>query len=96
VASPTTRLYVRVAPGAPRSTIVGRHGAGWKVRVAAAPERGRANDAVAELLASTLAVTRAQVRLLAGGASRDKTFIVHGLATADVEARLESVVRSPA
>ena len=91
MASPTTRLQVRVAPGAPRSSVVGRHGPGWKVRVAAAPERGRANDAVIELLAATLAVPRAQVTLLSGGTSRDKTFVVHGVEEQEVEARLESV-----
>ena len=60
--------------------------------MAAAPERGRANDAVVELLASTLAVPRDQVTLLSGGASRDKTFVVRGLKAEEVEARLESVV----
>ena len=39
--------------------MVGRHGDGWKVRVAEAPERGRANDAVLALLARTLGVPRA-------------------------------------
>lgn len=96
MASPTTRLRVRVVPGARRSSVVGRHGAGWKVRVAAAPERGRANDAVVGLLASTLAVPRAQVTLLSGGGSRDKTFVVRGLEAEEVDARLESVVGSTA
>ena len=66
---------------------------GWKVRVAAAPERGRANDAVTDLLASTLAVPRAQVTLLSGARSRDKTFVVRGLEAEEVDERLDSVVR---
>ena len=70
--------------------MVGRHGAGWKVRVAAAPERGRANEAVIALLASTLAVPRAQVTLQSGGTSRDKSFVVHGIDVEEVEARLAS------
>ena len=86
----TTRIHVRVAPGAARSAIVGRHGAGWKVRVAAPPERGRANDAVAELLASALDVPRAAVSLRSGAASRDKTFAVQGIDAEEAEARLDS------
>jgi uncharacterized protein YggU (UPF0235/DUF167 family) len=54
----TTRLRVRVSPGAGRTALVGRHGDAWKVRVTEAPERGRANEAVLRLLAETLALPR--------------------------------------
>lgn len=86
----TVRLHVRVAPGARRSAVVGRHGAGWKVRVAAVPERGRANDALVELLAGTLGLTRPDVRLLAGGADRDKVVEIAGLTLQEAERRLGS------
>src|SRR5215210_632962 len=62
----TLRLLVTLTPGASSNTIVGRHGDGWKVRVAAAPERGRANHAVAALLAEALGVPVADVRVVAG------------------------------
>ena len=42
------RISVRVSPGARRTEVVGRHGGGWRVRVAAPPERGRANEALIE------------------------------------------------
>ena len=88
VAPTTTRLRLRVAPGASRPGIVGRHGDGWKVRVAAAPERGRANDAVLELLADTLAVPRASVTLVSGAGSRDKIVELSGLTPDEIERRL--------
>jgi uncharacterized protein len=72
-AAVTTRLQLRVSPGARRPEIVGRYGDGWKVRVAEPPERGRANDGVVRLLASTLGV---DVRLVSGHASRDKVVAV--------------------
>jgi uncharacterized protein YggU (UPF0235/DUF167 family) len=61
------------------------------VRVVAAPERGRANEAVVDLLAAALDVPRTQVTLVSGGTSRDKTFAVDGIDAAEAEARLEAV-----
>jgi uncharacterized protein (TIGR00251 family) len=88
---PTTRLRLRVVPGAGRSEIVGRYGEAWKVRVAAAPERGKANDAVVALLTDTLEVPGGSVELLAGQGSRDKVVGVRGLSRSAADARLEAV-----
>ena len=70
--------------------MVGRHGDAWKVRVAAAPERGRANDAVLELLADTLDVPRASVALVSGAGSRNKIVELTGVAPDEIEKRLAS------
>jgi uncharacterized protein YggU (UPF0235/DUF167 family) len=88
VRAPTTRLRLRVAPGAAKAAVVGRHGEGWKVRVAAAPERGKANEAVLELLADALALPRANVTLVSGGGSRDKIVELAGIAPDEIERRL--------
>ena len=87
MAGPSTRLRLRVSPGASRSEIVGRHGEAWKVRVAAPPESGKANDALVELLASTLDISRGEIEIVAGRGSRDKTVVIRGLGAQDVEAR---------
>ena len=58
------------------------------MRVAAPPERGRANDAVLTLLAETLAVPRASVMLVSGGSSRDKIVELSGIAPDEIERRL--------
>ena len=84
----SARLTLRVSPGAARSAVIGRHGAGWKVRVAAAPEDGKANEAVVRLLADTLSVPRRDVRIVSGRASRDKTVAVAGLGPEEIERRL--------
>ena len=85
----STRLRLRVSPGATRTEIAGRHGEAWKVRVTAAPERGRANDAVVGLLAERLGVPRASVSVVSGHASRDKVVELRGLGTDEAERRLE-------
>jgi uncharacterized protein len=85
---PSTRLRLRVAPGAKRAAVVGRYGDGWKVRVAAAPEQGQANDAVMALLADVLGVARPALRLVAGARSRDKIVELSGVGAAEAERRL--------
>jgi uncharacterized protein (TIGR00251 family) len=82
------RITVRVSPGARRTELAGRHGAGWKVRVAAPPERGRANEALVAHLAGLLGLPKAAVRVVAGATSRDKLVEIDGLSPAEVDARL--------
>jgi uncharacterized protein YggU (UPF0235/DUF167 family) len=68
--------------------VVGRHGTAWKVRVAAAPEGGRANDALVALLAEQLAVRRLDVRIVSGRTSRDKVVELRGIGLKEAERRL--------
>jgi uncharacterized protein (TIGR00251 family) len=82
------RLTVVVSPNASRSEIVGRHGDGWKARVAAPPERGRANAALVELLSEALGVPREHVSVVAGHTARRKVVAVAGLEQ-EMERRLE-------
>jgi len=86
----STRVRLRVSPGAARAGIVGRHGDAWKVRVAAPPEGGRANEAVVRLLADTLSVPREAVTLIAGHGARDKIIELAGLGPSQIERRLSS------
>ena len=86
----TIRLNLRVSPGAGRSAVVGRHGDAWKLRVAAPPERGRANASVVNLLATSLEIRRPDVRIVGGGISRDKVVEIVGLTLEEAERRLAS------
>ena len=71
--------------------MVGRHGAAWKVRVAAPPEGGRANEAVVRLLADALGLPRRDVAIVAGHGARDKVVTLIGIDAEELEARLGSV-----
>ena len=93
MSEPSVRLRLRVSPGAKRSEVVGRHGEGWKVRVAAPAEQGRANEAVLGLLASTLAVPRDRLTLEQGAASRDKVVRLDGMSLEEAERALHSAGR---
>ena len=82
-------MRLRVAPGARRSEIVGRYGDAWRIRVAAPPDRGRANDEVLQVLAEALDVRPRQLRLVAGASSRDKIVELDGIDADEAERRLE-------
>ena len=85
-----TKLSLRVSPGARRGGVVGRQGTVWKIRVAAPPEAGRANDALVRLLAETLDVPRRDVEIVSGHAVRDKIVALAGIAPDEIERRLAS------
>lgn len=85
-------LRLHVQPGAGRSAIVGRHGDALKVRVAAPPTGGRANDAVLALVADAVGAKPADVELVGGAASRSKRVRVKGVEADDLRKNLERAV----
>src|SRR3954463_9975423 len=89
-------LRLHVQPGAGRTAVVGRHGDALKVRVAAAPEGGRANDACLALLGETRGVKADQLELTAGASSRSKRVRITGVPPADVARRLEDAIADAA
>jgi uncharacterized protein len=84
------RIRIRVSAGARRPGVVGRYGEGWKVRVAAPAEDGRANAELRRHLADALGVRLTQVRIVAGPGARDKVIAIEGLTAAEVERRLDA------
>lgn len=82
------RLALRVRPGGRRDRITGVYGERLKVEVAAAPEKGKANEALRRLLASLLGVRREAVEIVAGAASQDKIVRVSGLGPEELRRRL--------
>jgi uncharacterized protein (TIGR00251 family) len=81
-------LDLKVSPKASRNAITGFLGEALKVAVTAAPERGKANEAVEELLAEALDLPRGAVRVVAGQTSRNKRLEVAGLDAAEMRRRL--------
>ena len=78
------RFAVHVQPRASRSEIVGMHGDAMKVRLAAPPVDGAANEALVELIAESLGVARRAVRIASGASSRAKTVEVEGVSAAAI------------
>ncbi len=81
-------LHVKVVPGSSRNRVVGMLGDALKVAVAAAPEKGKANEAVREVLAQFFAVKIGQVELISGQTQPRKTFLLKGVNDAAVQQKL--------
>jgi uncharacterized protein (TIGR00251 family) len=77
-------LHLKVVPGSSRDVIAGVLGERLKVRVVAAPEKGRANAAIVALLARELGIAPSAITLAKGETSPEKTVRVRGLTAQDV------------
>lgn len=84
-------LAVKVVPGASRDRLIGVLGDSLKVTTSAAPEKGKANAAVAAILAKALGLHSRDVELLSGGGSARKEFVVRGVTAASIRATLEEL-----
>lgn len=91
------KLSVRVTPGAARAAV----GGAWTgpdgaprlvVRVAAPPDKGRANRAVIEALAAAFGVPKSALAIAAGEKDRLKTISIDGEDSA-ITARLQSLMK---
>lgn len=80
-------LKLHIVPGARQTMVAGLHGDRLKIKVAAAPEKGRANQELLEFLAHTLKVPLKDVRLTSGTTSRAKAVAVLDTSP-DLESRL--------
>jgi uncharacterized protein (TIGR00251 family) len=83
-------IAVRAQPRAKRNAVLGEQAGALKVAVTAPPEGGRANEALVEVLREWLGVRRSQVELVGGETSRNKTFLVRRLTTAELQARVQA------
>ena len=80
-----TLLDIHVQPRASRNEISGVRGACLKVRLTAPPVEGEANRACIRLLAKLLGISRSDVEIVQGHASRQKRLLIRGLSPRDVE-----------
>jgi len=83
-------LTLHIQPGARKTEFAGLHGDALKIRLAAPPVDGKANEALVKFVAETLGLARSAVSLKSGQTSRRKVLEVQG-ATAEAVARFSDV-----
>jgi uncharacterized protein (TIGR00251 family) len=84
-------LPVLAQPGAKRNAILGERSGALRVAVTAAPDRGKANEAIQTVLAERLGLKPSQVSLISGATSRQKRFLVEGIESQELQARLTAL-----
>lgn len=82
------RFRVRVQPRASKSALAGIFDDALKVRLAAPPVDGAANDALVTLLARVLGIARSRITIVSGHSGRSKTVEVAGITAEQAHARL--------
>jgi uncharacterized protein len=87
-------LLVRAQPGARRNELRGIQDGMLKVCVTQSPEKGKATKAVLELLSKKLKLKKSQVELIAGETSRQKRFLVRGIAAEELAQRVDLAIRA--
>ena len=82
-------LPVRARPGARRNELRGEQDGHLKVCVTQSPEKGKANQALIDLLSRKLSLRRSQLRLMSGETKPKKQFLVSDLTVEELAERIE-------
>jgi len=85
-------LPVQAQPRARKNGITGVHAGRLKVAVTQAPEKGKANDALRQVLADELGIRPSQVTLISGETSAQKRFHITGLRIDTLAAKISNLV----
>lgn len=85
-------LPVRAQAGARANAIRGQQNGALKVAVTQVAEKGKANQAILNLLCKTLGLKRSQVTLITGETSAQKRFLVCGLPLQELARRVQELV----
>lgn len=81
-------IAVRAHAGARKNSVCGVHDGVLRVHVAVAPEKGKANRAIAETIAKFLGIRRSQIEIASGLTSPQKKFFLMGITVAEIQQRV--------
>ncbi len=84
------KISVKVVPSSSKNLVVGWLGETLKIKVKAPPEKGKANTAVIELLASKLCIDKDLIQVVSGHSSPFKVLSIQGLDDSQIIASLKT------
>ena len=84
------RISVKVTPGASRNEIAGYSGNAWRIRIAAPPDKGKANKELLEFLSERLDIKKDKLSIVRGYTSHSKLISIEELTGEEVFRRLSA------
>ncbi|MFC2013317.1 DUF167 domain-containing protein [Chloroflexota bacterium] len=88
IAGSEAKIAVHVYPNATNNAVVGYVGGVLQMRVSAPPEKGKANEELVSFLSKVLGVSKSNISIIRGHATRNKLIAISGLGQDEVMRRL--------
>ncbi|MBL8829119.1 MAG: DUF167 domain-containing protein [Planctomycetaceae bacterium] len=85
-------LPVRAQPGSKKNGLRGAQDGMLKVTVTQIAEKGKATQAVVEVICDQLSLRKSQLTLLSGETSQQKRFLVQGVTLDELASRVEQAL----
>jgi uncharacterized protein len=83
-----TKISIKVQPNAGRDEVIGLANSVWRLKIAAPPDKGKANKELIEFLSEILVLKKDRIVIIKGQTSHNKLVAIEGLTQTEVEARL--------
>lgn len=87
-------IPLRIRAGSRRTGVVGVHNGAVRVDVTAAPEKGKANRAVIEVLSAAFGVAKSRIAVVSGETSPQKRVLVSGIKLLEAQRVINSLLGS--
>jgi hypothetical protein len=87
-------VSIKASPGAQKNAVVGELGGALKIKVAARPEKGKANAELENFLAGVFGISKSSVEVMTGGRSRQKQVLLRGMSKKAAESALENILKN--
>ncbi len=85
-------LPIRAHAGSRRNAILGVRAGALRVAVTAAPEKGKANQAIIAVLSKTLGISKSSIEIVSGETSSQKRLLVRGIELQQLQQRLSEIL----
>jgi uncharacterized protein len=85
-----TKISVKVQPNARKNEVIGLINGVWKIKIAAPPDKGKANKELIDLLSALLGQKKDTITIIRGQTSHNKLVAIDSLTEAEIKSRLSA------